>query len=111
MFEPEYVRLVIKPKLDLILEEGVESVIDLTSKFNKAFDCKVSGSRITGWLKSIGYQITRTVQIQRPAFQATREPARDSVFNDDRAARQQIPFNYPSPTSVFSNVPMPGFQE
>ena len=48
MFEEEYVTLVIKPKIDLILSDGVESIGDLTSKFNKEFKCKVSKARRLG---------------------------------------------------------------
>ena len=70
MFEAEYIQLVIKPKVDLILEDGVESIADLTAKFNAAFDCKVSKAKATGWLKALGYRVTRTVQIMRPRASA-----------------------------------------
>jgi hypothetical protein len=116
MFEDEYVRLVIKPKIDLVLEDGVESIGDLTSKFNKTFECKVSKARITEWLKGIGYRVTRTVQIDRPnQARATRapEPARAPApgYDTFETVHRQQSFNFPAPTSVFSNVTMPGFQE
>lgn len=110
MFEDEYVRLVIKPKIDLVLEDGVESIGDLTSKFNKAFECKVSKARVTEWLKAIGYRVTRTVQIARPQVHRPEPvPVREEpVF---RTTHSQTQFAFPAPTSVFSNVSMPGFQE
>lgn len=114
MFEQEYVRLVIKPKIDSILEDGVESIGDLTTKFNKAFDCKVSKSRITEWLKAIGYRVTRTVQIDRPqparpAYAPAPAPAREP--EEFRTVHRQPQFDYPAPVGTFANVPMPGFQE
>lgn len=118
MFEDEYVRLVIKPKIDLILEDGVGSIGDLTTQFNQAFDCKVSKSRITEWLKALGYRVTRTVQIDRPhqprpapaPVPAPAGPRGGEYDRIDQPARQ-MPFNIPAPGGVFSNVMMPGFQE
>ena len=117
MFEDEYVRLVIKPKIDLILEDGVESIGDLTAKFNKVFECKVSKARITEWLKAIGYRVTRTVQIDRPnvkrppAPAPAPAPAHRSEYDTFETTHRQQSFNFPAPTSVFSNVRMPGFEE
>lgn len=115
MFEDEYVRLVIKPKIDLVLEDGVESIGDLTSKFNKTFECKVSKSRITEWLKAIGYRVTRTVQIDRPqqkkAPAPAPAPAPRGEYDSFETVHRQQSFNFPAPTSVFSNVRMPGFEE
>lgn len=116
MFEDEYVRLVIKPKIDLILEDGVESIGDLTTKFNKEFDCKVSKSRVTEWLKAIGYRVTRTVQIDRPNQPrpaSVPAPARAPApgYDNFETVHRQQSFNFPAPTSVFSNVRMPGFEE
>jgi hypothetical protein len=116
MFEDEYVRLVIKPKIDMILEDGVESIGDLTAKFNKAFECKVSKSRITEWLKSIGYRVTRTVQIDRPnaprpVFTPAPEPAPARVQENFQTVHRQPRFDFPAPVGVFTNVQMPGFQE
>lgn len=116
MFEEEYVLLVIKPKIDMILVDGVGSIGELTSRFNEAFSCKVSKSRITQWLKALGYRVTRTVQIEGPARMNAPAPAParevaqvgEPVFNT--AHRQQM-MDIPSPAGVFSNVQMPGFQE
>jgi hypothetical protein len=112
MFESEYVKLVIKPKIDLVLEDGVESIGDLTAKFNEAFDCKVSKSRITEWLRSIGYRVTRTVQITgREPAPVKAAPARAPVHDEFRTVHAQQSFNFPPPAAVFSNVRMPGFEE
>lgn len=117
MFLPEYHHLVIKPKIDLIIEEGVESVGDLTIKFNKAFACKVSKSRMSEWLKTIGYKLVRTVHIEGahppPRLPVRRDPTPSSQPPDPSlfpAPRAQA-FNFPAPGSVFANVAMPGFQE
>lgn len=110
MFEEEYVRLVIKPKIDLVLEDGVGSIGDLTAKFNKAFDCKVSKSRITEWLKAIGYRVTRTVQIDGPPRQVNR-PAPPAPVEEFRTTHRQQSFNYQPPAGMFANVRMPGFEE
>lgn len=109
MFESEYVALVIKPKIDLVLEDGVGSIAELTSKFNETFECKVSKSRVTEWLKAIGYRVTRTVQIDRP--QQARIPKPTALVEDFKTVHRQTQFNFPPPTGMFVNVPMPGFQE
>lgn len=117
MFEGEYVTLVIKPKIDLVLEDGVESIADLTAKFNSAFDCKVSKSRVTQWLKDIGYRVSRKVQIDRPG--RSRSPAatededlrRPAPVEEFRSQNQQKFFNFAPPVNMFTNVPMPGFSE
>lgn len=113
MFEEEYVRLVIKPKIDSILEDGIGSIGELTSKFNEAFGCKVSKSRITEWLKAIGYRVTRTVQIDRPSRPQPARPRMDEPApqQEFRTTHRQPTFDFPSPVGVFSNVQMPGFQE
>jgi hypothetical protein len=112
MFESEYVTLVIKPKIDLVLEDGVGSIGDLTDKFNKAFDCKVSRTRVTEWLKAIGYRVTRTVQIDRPAAQRRGAPAPVAPAREDfRTQHRQPTFDFPAPVGVFANVAMPGFKE
>lgn len=117
MFEGEYVTLVIKPKIDLILEDGVESIADLTAKFNSTFDCKVSKSRVTQWLKDIGYRVSRKVQIERPG--RSRSPAvtededlrRPAPVEEFRTQHRQEFFNFAPPAGMFTNVPMPGFSE
>jgi hypothetical protein len=112
MFEEDYIRLVIKPRVDMVLEDGVGSIKELADRFNEAHSCKVSKSRITEWLKALGYRVTRTVQIARPQPQRAPEPAPRVREEYETLHRQPpLPFNYPSPTSVFSNVQMPGFQE
>lgn len=118
MFESEYVLLVIKPKIDLILEDGVESLGDLTKKFNSTFECKVSKNRVTEWLKVLGYRVSRTVQIDRPhqprpAPAPAPAPAGPRASEYDRLDQpaRSMSFNFPAPGAVFSNVPMPGFQE
>jgi hypothetical protein len=116
MFEAEYIRLVIKPKIDMILEDGVDSIQDLVKKFNKAHDCMVSKSRMTDWLKALEYRMTRKVEVQRPLVRMNRPanpqpaPVREPEMEFNTVHRQQM-FNFPAPTSVFSNVPMPGFSE
>lgn len=113
MFEDEYVRLVIKPKIDLVLEDGVESIGDLTTKFNKTYECKVSKARITDWLKALGYRVTRVVQIAGPAKQ-TRTPAPVHVpaREEFSTVHRQLQFDFmPPPVGMFSNVVMPGFEE
>jgi hypothetical protein len=117
MFESEYVLLVIKPKIDLVLEDGVESLGDLTKKFNSAFECNISKNRITEWLKILGYRVTRTVQIDRPHVRRAPAPApepapaRMSEYDRIDMPARPSPFNLPAPGAVFSNVLMPGFQE
>lgn len=111
MFESEYVALVIKPKIDLVLEDGVGSIAELTSKFNKTFECKVSKSRVTEWLKAIGYRVTRTVQIDRPHKPVPRPAPVPAMVEEFQTRHRQEQFNFPPPTGMFVNVPMPGFQE
>jgi hypothetical protein len=113
MFEAEYIQLVIKPKVDLILEDGVESIADLTAKFNAAFDCKVSKAKATGWLKALGYRVTRTVQIMRPRASAPAPaPERTREVEEFRTGHRQLQFNFgPPPPSFFGNVVPPGFEE
>lgn len=113
MFHDEYVRLVIKPKVDMILEDGVDSIGQLTARFNETFECKVSKSRIAEWLKLLGYRVTRVVHIARPERnrpQPQQEP-RMQEREEFRTEHRQMQFNYPAPQGVFSNVQMPGFQE
>jgi hypothetical protein len=111
MFEAEYIQLVIKPKVDLILEDGVESIADLTAKFNATFDCKVSKAKATGWLKALGYRVTRTVQIMRPRASAP-APVRPREVEEFRTGHRQPQFDFgPPPPSFFGNVVPPGFEE
>jgi hypothetical protein len=114
MFEDEYVRLVIKPKIDMILEDGVESIPDLTRKFNTAYECKVSKARITDWLKGLGYRVTRVVQIDGPA-KPTRAPAPVHVpaREEYNTTHRQSQFNFMPPPQMgaFTNVVMPGQED
>ena len=111
MFEPEYVALVIKPKIDLVLEDGVGSIAELTARFNKTFECKVSKTRITDWLKSIGYRVTRTVHIDRPQKTVARQVREPAMAEEFQTMHRQPQFNFAPPSGMFVNVPMPGFQE
>lgn len=112
MFEAEYIQLVIKPKVDLILEDGVESIADLTAKFNATFDCKVSKAKATGWLKALGYRVTRTVQIMRPRASAPAPaPERTREVEGFRTEHRQHQFNFGPPPTFFGNVVPPGFEE
>lgn len=112
MFEEDYVHLVIKPRIDRVLEDGVESIGDMTTKFNKLHGCRVSKNRITDWLKAIGYRVTRTVQIDGPRIrnQAPLPPPPDQQHF--QTSHQQGHFNFPPPQNqMFQNVRMPGFED
>jgi hypothetical protein len=112
MFEEDYIRLVIKPRMDAILLGGVGSIKELGERFNEAYSCKVSKNRITEWLKALGYRVTRTVQIAgpvQPAPAPTPAPARRPEYDSIETPQRQ-PFNIPV-QSMFSNVVMPGFEE
>ena len=111
MFHDEYVRLVIKPKVDLILEDGVDSIGQLTTRFNKTFECKVSKSRIAEWLKLLGYRVTRVVQIARPTVARPQPRPEPQVREEFQTVHRQQQFNFPAPQGVFTNVAMPGFEE
>ena len=117
MFEDEYVLLVIKPKIDMVLEDGVESIGDLTSKFNTQFKCRVSKSRITEWLKALGYRVSRTVTIVGPARKPPNypahapAPAKGRVNEEFSTVHRQERFDFPAPVGMFTNVRMPGFEE
>lgn len=115
MFEDEYIAVIIKPKIDMILVDGVESIGQLVARFNKAYKCKVSKNRMARWLKAMNYRVTRKVEITSPTVRKAKvEPARPSnpePTSEFMTQHRQQFFNYPPPTSVFSNVQMPGFQE
>jgi hypothetical protein len=112
MFEDEYVTLVIKPKVDRILEDGVGSIGELTTKFNKTFKCKVSKAKVTSWLKALGYRVTRTVSIVGPAPAPVPAPARAPAPEEFSTSHRQPQFNFPAPPpSFFGNVVPPGFEE
>ena len=77
-----------------------------------------SKNRVTEWLKVLGYRVSRTVQIDRPhqprpAPAPAPAPAGPRASEYDRLDQpaRSMPFNFPAPGAVFSNVPMPGFQE
>ena len=118
MFAEEYARLVIKPKIDAVLMDGVESIGDLTTKFNKAFECRASRTRMAEWLKVLGYRLTRTVQIERPgAAPAPRLGEAEIVQVNEvktvefKTVHRQSTLDFPSPIGTFTNIPMPGFME
>jgi len=116
MFEPEYITLVIKPKIDHILDEGVESLTELTANFNRVYSCSVPKSRITDWLKAIGYRVSRRVDIARPSSVPQGPPLKASVAEHASVGVPQTPqhpinFNFSEPSGVFANVRMPGFQD
>jgi|LauGreDrversion4_2_1035121.scaffolds.fasta_scaffold05916_5 hypothetical protein len=115
MFEAEYIRLVIKPRVDAILEDGVSSIADLVSKFNKAHECLVSKTKMIGWLKSLDYRVTKTVKIDGPFVRMNRMPVpepKPRIEETFKTQHTQIPMNFMPPTGgVFSNVRMPGFEE
>lgn len=111
MFFEEYVDRVIRPRIDPIIDEGVTSVQDLTNRFNEAYSCKVSTTRIREWLQSLGYQLSRKVLIDRPGRPAARRPEPEPAPVDLRPVQVDT-INIPAMTvGMFTNVPMPGFQE
>jgi hypothetical protein len=113
MFEAEYIALVIKPKLDLVLQDGVDSIADLTAKFNSAFSCSVSKARVTEWLKAAGYRVSRRVQIDGPGRVHSAQsaaPLPSSGAEPPRFVPRPQPM-IPPPAGIFANVPMPGFED
>lgn len=112
MFEAEYIALVIKPKLDLVLQDGVDSIADLTAKFNSTFSCSVSKARVTEWLKAAGYRVSRRVQIDGPGrihSAPSAAPLPSSGTEYQRFVPQQPII--PPPVGMFVNVPAPGFED
>lgn len=111
MFFEEYVDRVIRPRLDPIIDDGVTSVQDLTDKFNEAHSCKVSTTRMREWLQTLGYQLSRKVLIDRPGRQPRQQPRQAEEPPLDPPSRVET-FNLPAmAVGMFTNVPMPGFQE
>jgi hypothetical protein len=116
MFEEEYIRLVIKPRIDLILEDGVDSIADLVKKFNTAHSCRVSKAKVTEWLKALDYRMTKKIEFNRPIVRTLRvgQPPLEQVPErpvEFRTQHTQQMFNFPAPTGMFANVRMPGFEE
>lgn len=115
MFESEYIRLVIKPRVDAILEDGVTSISDLVTKFNKAHECLVSKTKMIGWLKALDYRVTKTVKIDGPIARMNRMPItepRPRIEENFETQHTQYKMNFPPPTGgMFTNVRMPGFEE
>ena len=107
MFFEEYVDRVIRPKVDPIIEGGVSSMQDLTNRFNEAHGCRISTTRMREWIVVLGYRLSRRVTIERPG-RAAPEPIQVHQDLQTKSPR----FNVPAPpVGMFTNVPMPGFQE
>ncbi len=78
-FEDEIVSLIVKPRIDHLLKQGVTSVNDLTQKFREAFDSGVSIETMKEWLTQLGYRLEKpkvTLTIQGPT------PSSPSLHNN-----------------------------
>lgn len=123
IFEEDYILLVIKPRVDQILEDGVASIAEFRHRFNKTFSCRISKPRITNWLKACGYKVTRRVAIETTNLSAnpnpqprgsTSPPTPPPIPQQEQFSTSHIQpsFHFTKPQgSVFANVNMPGFSD
>lgn len=66
---PEILNLIIKPRVEHVLNSGVTftSATNFANAFKAAFpECKASSNTIVNWIKDLGYSFTNTVAINRP---------------------------------------------
>lgn len=68
-FEDEILQLIIKPKIDAILDslgDAVTSRAIIYSQFRERYGATVSQQMFSKWLNILGYNVSRPVVITRP---------------------------------------------
>lgn len=100
-FEDEIVTLIVKPRIDHLLKQGVTSVNDLTQKFREAFDSGVSIETMKEWLAHLGYQLEKpkvTLVVQGPASPSSPSLHTNPAFRENGMVAQ-------TPSSPAANLP------
>jgi hypothetical protein len=111
MFEEEYVRQVIGPKL-LPVCASAASIKEACTAFSKAYGYNISAKKLTHWLFLLGIRPEKKV-----LFVGLSLPQQVELPEIEEPLSPPVPTRFPSqldiapPMGIFTNVPMPGFSE